>query len=209
MFRPSSQVFQDPLLVVDLFHCCLYPLPDHAVLLSLLLAVLLSLLLSLKLWKWVLPPTTLVFTDSKYLLPMCYHQITLSISQPYRECFPTRQSGRCSNFNRVDEAVQIISEHQLRDYHHGLVQQCLQTLQCRLLVLVVLNITVLVAWLFKTCEVRGDQAPCHLRVWLGLGCWKAFLWLWWWSWLQDNNVFILNVLYGEMLTVTKGQPEKA
>ena len=123
-------------LLVDLSHCCLHLLHDHPVLLAFWLSL-----------EVAASPYRLDFPHNQSLLPMYYHQVTLSISQLYRECSSARQLSSCSSFNRVGAVVQVLPEHQLRDNHHGLVgvvRQNLQTLQCRLLGLVVLDITVLV-----------------------------------------------------------------
>ena len=70
--------------------------------------------------------------------------ITLSTSKMCRQWLYTGQS---SSNKRVGDVVQILSELQLGDHHHGLwdlVRQCSQTLQGVVLGLVVLHIAVLV-----------------------------------------------------------------
>ena len=169
---------QGRLLVVHLCHCCPHLLRDR---------VLPTFWLSLEV---AASPNRLDFPDNQSLLPMYYHQITLSIPQLYRECSSARQLSSCSSFNRVGAVVQVLPEHQLRDDHHGLVgvvRQCLQTLQCRLLGLVVLDITVLVKRLLKTWGVRGEQSSCHLRGWLGLRGGQSSCHLRGWLGLRDGQ----------------------
>ena len=125
------------LLVVDLIHCCLHLPHDHAMLLTFWLSL-----------EVAASPDRLDFSHYDALLPVEYDYVALSISQLYREGSHAGESSSYSNFNGIGAVIQILSEQQLGDDHHGLlevVRQNLQTLQCRLLGLVVLDITVLVA----------------------------------------------------------------
>ena len=133
---------QGHLLVVDLFHCLPHDPHDHPVLLTLWLSL-----------EEAASPDSLDFSHYDALLLVDYDYVALSTFQLYRECCHTGQQSGCSSFYRVGAVIQILSECQLRHDHHGLVEvvrQCLQTFQCRLMGLVVLDITVPVMWLVKT-----------------------------------------------------------